>query len=147
LEELVNYDPHLVVGVLGGSAGTTRDAFQLIHDVQKYGGRAALFGRKINQAENQLAFIEFLRHIVDGVIEPAEAVKAYHAVLGKLGLKPHRTLQDDLVLQGAATSYGDKPTSPPSRGANKLSTTVDFAKMTSKERLAYHQARLNRLFG
>jgi hypothetical protein len=147
LEELVTYDPHLVVGVLGGSAGTTLDAFQLIHDVRKYGGRAALFGRKINQAENQLAFIEFLRHIVDGVIEPVEAVKAYHAVLGKLGLKPHRTLQDDLVLQGAATSYGDKPTSNPSRVANKLSTTVDFAKMTSKERLAYHQARLNRLFG
>ena len=147
LEELVTYDPHIVVGVLGGSAGTTLDAFQLIHDVRKYGGRAALFGRKINQAENQLAFIEFLRHIVDGVIEPVEAVKAYHAVLGKLGLQPHRALQDDLVPQGAATSYGGRPAANPPRGANKLSSTVDFAKMTAKERLAYHQARLNRLFG
>ncbi len=46
LEELVHYDPHLIVGVLGGAAGTTLDAFQLIHDVRKHGGRAALFGRE-----------------------------------------------------------------------------------------------------
>ena len=118
LEELVSYDPHLIVGVLGGSAGTTLDAFQLIHDVRKYGGRAALFGRKINQAENQLAFIEFLRHIVDGVIEPVEAVKAYHAVLAKLGIPPHRTLSDDLVLGGAAASYGGQST-PASAGGSE----------------------------
>jgi hypothetical protein len=178
LEELVHYDPHLVVGVLGGSAGTTLDAFQLIHDVRKYGGRAALFGRKINQAENQLAFIEFLKHIVNGVIEPVEAVKAYHAVLAKLGLRPHRPLDADLVLQSAVTSYGGSSravsvpasllqksaavskrpesktgTSPPPSGAargngkGQFATTVDFAKMTPQERLAYHQARLNRLFG
>ena len=35
MEEQVLYDPHLVVGILGGSAGTTRDAFQLLHDAQK----------------------------------------------------------------------------------------------------------------
>jgi hypothetical protein len=133
--------------VLGGSAGTTLDAFQLIHDVRKYGGRAALFGRKINQAENQLAFIEFLRHIVDGVIEPVEAVKAYHAVLAKLSLQPHRSLQDDLALGGAAASYGGQSTTASAGDSKKLPPTVDFAKMTSKERLAYHQARLNRLFG
>jgi hypothetical protein len=97
LEELVAYDPHLVVGILGGSSGTTRDAFQLIHDAQRHGARLALFGRKINNAENQLAFIEFLRHIVDGVIEPEEAVRAYHAVLERLGLTPHRPLEQDLV--------------------------------------------------
>ena len=61
MEELVRYDPHLVVGILGGSAGTTCDAFQLLHDAQKYGARVALFGRKINNAENQLAFVQFLR--------------------------------------------------------------------------------------
>ena len=155
LEELVAYDPHLVVGVLGGSAGTTLDAFQLIHDVRKYGGRAALFGRKINQAENQLAFIEFLRHIVDGVIEPVEAVKAYHAVLEKLGLRPHRALADDLVRQSAATSYGGaaRPSASPSRtpaptnGSPKTTAAVAFGSMSPKERLAYHQARLRRLFG
>ena len=99
LEELVAYDPHLVVGILGGSAGTTLDAFQLIHESQKYGARVALFGRKINNAENQLAFIQFLRYLVEGVIEPAEAVRAYHAVLEKLGTRPNRSLEEDLTLQ------------------------------------------------
>lgn len=106
MEELVAYDPHLVVGILGGAAGTTLDAFTLLYEAKKYGARAALFGRKINQAENQLAFIELLRHIADGVIEPAEAVKAYHAVLAKLGVAPHRTLDQDLTLQTNVMSYG-----------------------------------------
>ena len=111
MEELVRYDPHLVVGILGGSAGTTRDAFQLLADAQKYGAKVALYGRKINNAENQLAFIQFLRLIVDGVIEPTEAVKAYHAVLGKLGIKPRRALAEDLQLQSmAGMSYGGSKT-------------------------------------
>ncbi len=106
MEELVSYDPHLVVGILGGGAGTTYDAFKLIAEARKYGARAALFGRKINQAENQLAFIEFLRLIVDGEVSPEEAVRAYHGVLEKLGVKPLRRLEDDLVLQTGVMSYG-----------------------------------------
>lgn len=105
LEELVAYDSQLIVGILGGSSGTTLDAFQLIHDAQKYGARVALFGRKINLSEHPLAFIEFLRRIVDGEVEPVEAVKAYHAVLGKLGVKPQRRLQQDLQLTTTATHY------------------------------------------
>lgn len=106
LEELVRYDPHLVVGILGGSAGTTRDAFQMLADAQKYGARVALYGRKINNAENQLAFIQFLRLIVEGVIGPVEAVRAYHAVLQALGIPPQRPLNDDLMLTDTAMSYG-----------------------------------------
>ena len=34
LEELASYDPSLVVGVLGGGAGTTRDCFELICQAQ-----------------------------------------------------------------------------------------------------------------
>jgi hypothetical protein len=151
LEELVNYDAHLIVGVLGGAAGTTLDAFQLIHDVRKYGGRAALFGRKINQAECQLAFIEFLKLIVDGELSPIEGVRAYHAVLEKLGLEPHRTLEQDSQSSTTATSYGasTRTISLPSSNAssNGRAPAVDFAKMTPQERLRYHQARLNRLFG
>jgi hypothetical protein len=105
LEELVAYDPGLVVGILGGSAGTTLDAFQLIHDAQHYGAKVALFGRKINLSEQPLVFIEFLRRIVDGEIAPTEAVKAYHAALAKLGLKPHRHLQADLQLTPTRQSY------------------------------------------
>lgn len=106
LEELVRYDPHLVVGILGGASGTTRDAFQLLHDAKKYGARVALFGRKINHAENQLAFVQFLRLIADGEIGPVEAVKAYHAVLQRLGIAAHRPLDEDLKLKAQAMSYG-----------------------------------------
>jgi len=106
MEELVRFDRHLIVGILGGAAGTTRDAFQLLADAQKYGARAALFGRKINNAENQLAFVQFLRLIADGQIGPVEAVKAYHAVLARLGTNPKRPLDDDLKLTTQAMSYG-----------------------------------------
>ena len=105
MEELAQYDPNLVVGILGGSAGTTYDAFKLIHDAQKYGARVALFGRKINNAEHQLAFIEMLRLITDGKLSPEEAVRAYHGVLQGKGIKPHRPLEDDLKLTDQAMSY------------------------------------------
>jgi len=161
MEELVRYDPHLVVGVLGGAAGTTLDAFQLLHETRKYGGRAALFGRKINQAECQLAFIEFLRHIAYGLIEPVEAVRAYHAVLEKLDIQPNRSLEEDLTFKTPVMSYGGSgktislPThrsgqSPSARETkNRTSDAArpDFASMTSDERLEYHQQRLNGMFG
>lgn len=105
LEELVAYDSSIIVGILGGSAGTTLDAFQLIHDAQKHGAKVALFGRKINLSEHPLAFIEFLRRIVDGEIQPEEAVRAYHAVLQKAGIPPARPLNDDLVLSSTKKSY------------------------------------------
>jgi hypothetical protein len=106
LEELVQYDPNLVVGVLGGSAGTTYDAFRLIHDAQKYGARVALFGRKINQAEHQLGFIEMLRLITEGRIGPEEAVRAYHGILQAKGIPARRPLDQDLQLTDQAMSYG-----------------------------------------
>src|SRR5579872_1346359 len=106
MEELVAYDPHLVVGILGGSAGTTLDAFQLLHDAKKYGARVALFGRKINNSECQLAFVEFLRLIADGHLEPEEAVKAYHGVLQKLSIAPRRPLSEDIVETAGSMSYG-----------------------------------------
>jgi hypothetical protein len=106
LEELVSYDPHLVVGILGGSAGTTYDAFKLVAEAQKYGARAALYGRKINSAECQLAFIEFLRLIVEHQITPEEAVRAYHAVLEQLKIRPHRSLKEDMELRTNVMSYG-----------------------------------------
>jgi hypothetical protein len=105
LEELVAYDPKLIVGILGGSSGTTLDAFQLIHDAHKHGARVALFGRKINLSEHPLAFIELLRRIVDGEIPPVEAVKVYHSILQKSGIRPQRTLQQDLLLTTNKMSY------------------------------------------
>ena len=105
MEELAQYDPNLVVGILGGGAGTTYDAFKLIHDAQKYGARVALFGRKINNAEHQLAFIDMLRLITDGKVSPEEAVHAYHAVLQSKGIKPKLSLENDLQLTDQSMSY------------------------------------------
>jgi hypothetical protein len=157
MEELVRYDPHLVVGILGGSAGTTYDAFKLLAEAKKYGARVALFGRKINNAENQLAFIHFLRLIADGEIGPEEAVRAYHGVLQKLGVKPWRTLEDDLKLQTNVMNYGGtgtavsvpSATKPAAETNGKASSNgaVDFTKMTPAQKVAYHKAKWDRILG
>jgi hypothetical protein len=105
LEELCTYDTSLVVGVLGGSAGTTHDAFTLVYEAKRYGARVALFGRKINGAEHQLSFIEYLRQVADDQILPAEAVKAYHGALQSLRIRPHRELARDLDLTSASVGY------------------------------------------
>jgi hypothetical protein len=96
LEELVSYDSSLVVGILGGSAGTTFDAFNMLWEAKKYGARAALFGRKINNAEHQLSFVKQLRALADGQVEPADAVRSYHDDLASLKIVPHRPLAEDL---------------------------------------------------
>ena len=173
MEELAQYDPNLVVGILGGSAGTTYDAFRLIHDAQKYGARVALFGRKINNAEHQLAFIEMLRLITDGRISPEEAVRAYHGVLQGKGIKPHRLLDEDLRLMDQAMSYDGSPprrttvevrgnplaassaAGPPATGPVRPTGdwpklpdgSADFANMNSEQRRTYDERRLTRKFG
>jgi hypothetical protein len=98
MEELAAYDPHLVPGILGGSSGTTYDAFKLLTEAKKYGARAALYGRKINNSEHQLTFVSFLRLLADGQISAEEATRAYHGELQKLGIKPLRPLADDMQL-------------------------------------------------
>jgi hypothetical protein len=177
MEELVHYDPQLVVGILGGSAGTTYDAFKLLSEAKKYGARVALFGRKINNAENQLAFVRFLRLIADGEISAEEAVAAYHGVLQRLEIRPHRSLEDDMQLQTSVMSYGGNSVmmSLPSTTAQKTKKKAacacgcgscdtkkeptgrtstestngepDFAHMTPAQKMAYHKARWDRILG
>ena len=98
LEELVAYDSSLIVGILGGRSGTTYDSFKLLADAKKYGARAALFGRMINHAEDQMLFVEGLRRIADGEVSAEEAVKVYHDGLRKRGVKAFRELKVDLEL-------------------------------------------------
>ena len=105
LEELASFDPSLIVGVLGGGAGTARDTFELLHQVEKYGARIALFGRKINLAESPLAIVALMREVVSGNVSPAEAVRAYHAELDKEGITPHRSLDDDLAVTEAVLKH------------------------------------------
>ncbi|WP_342241476.1 hypothetical protein [Inquilinus sp. OTU3971] len=106
LEELASFDSSLIVGVLGGGAGTTRDCFELLHQAEKYGARVALFGRKINLAESPLAMVSFMRQVADGTIAPEEAVRAYHGELQKQGITPLRPLADDLQTTEAVLKQG-----------------------------------------
>jgi hypothetical protein len=98
LEELVAYDPTLVVGILGGTSGTTHDAFALLEAARKHGARVALFGRKINHSEHQLTFVKYLHAIANKQMASVEAVKAYHGELEKLKIKAYRALKDDLEI-------------------------------------------------
>ena len=106
LEELVAYDPSTIVGIMGGSSGTTLDAFQLLSDAQKYGARAALYGRKIKDSEDPLAFISTMRSIVDGDLKPAEGVRSYHSELQRKKISAKRPLKDDLESAFSEMHYG-----------------------------------------
>lgn len=101
MEELAGYDPGLIVGVLGGSAGTTRDTFELLSQAERYGARVALFGRKINLAEAPLEIVGLMRQVVDGAVAPLEAVKAYHGALQTQRIKPARPLDEDSQITEA----------------------------------------------
>jgi hypothetical protein len=104
-EQLAAYDRSVVVGILGGGAGTTHDAFGLVEEAKRHGARVALFGRKINAAEHQLSFVKVLRAVADGELAADEGVKAYHGELAKLGIRPHRSLADDLVRKPTVSAY------------------------------------------
>ncbi|MCB1434675.1 MAG: hypothetical protein KDK75_19770, partial [Alphaproteobacteria bacterium] len=106
-EELAAHDPSLVIGILGGSAGTTRDCFELLHQGEKSGARVALFGRKINLAESPLDLVALFRPVLERAVTPAEAVKAYHAALKAKKLTPRRTLDDDMkITESVLEGYG-----------------------------------------
>ena len=98
MEQLAHYDRTLIPGILGGPAGTTHDAFRMLWEAKKYGARAALFGRKINIAEDQLSFVAVLRALADGDVSPEEAVRDYHGRLQSAGIPARSSLEDDLQL-------------------------------------------------
>jgi DhnA family fructose-bisphosphate aldolase class Ia len=96
MEELASYDPgHLIVGILGGSAGTARDTFELLSQAERFGARVALFGRKIHLAESPLDIVTLMRQVVRRDVTPREAVAAYHGALQRRGIPPKRDLETD----------------------------------------------------
>ena len=168
MEELVHYDPHLVVGILGGSAGTTYDAFKLLSEAKKYGGRVALFGRKINNAENQLAFVQLpapdRRRRDRG--RGSGASLSRRPAAARASSRSGRC-EDDMKLQTNVMNYGGNGvviSTPPAPASPKVAEkpvcampaqarrdrlrtngkaqngTVDFTKMTAAEKVAYHKA-------
>lgn len=101
-EEIASYDPeNLIFGILGGSAGTTRDCLELIKQAEKYGARVALFGRKIYYADNSVLMVKAMRRVLEEGITSEDGVKAYHDDLTKVGIKPQRDLHDDLEMTEA----------------------------------------------
>jgi hypothetical protein len=104
LEDLVAYDPSLIIGILGGSSGTTYSSFQLLAGARRHGARAAIFGRRIKDSEHPPAFIRMLRSVADGDVSPEEAVQAYYGELQKAGIRPKRPLDEDLQSRAAGQS-------------------------------------------
>ena len=159
MEQLAAYDRNLIPGILGGSAGTTFDAFHQLWEAKKHGARVALYGRKINNAEHQLTFITFLRAIVDGKVGPEEAVRAYHGELRKLGIQPYRSLEDDLKRTNTASSYsgGSGKTSVAVSGGQNGAASAssgngqngepDFTSMTPAEKVAWNRERWSSILG
>ena len=99
LEELASYDPtNLIVGILGGSKGTNRDTFELVRQSSEYGAKVALFGRKINLAEDPIKLVSLMRSVVSDEISTIEAVKIYHDHLKKNNIENERSLKKDLEI-------------------------------------------------
>ncbi len=99
MEDLATYDPsNLIVGILGGSRGTTRDCFELINKASKYGAKVALFGRKINLSESPKSLVKIMRAVIEENIKTDEAVKVYHDELKQKNLIPDRSLKKDLQI-------------------------------------------------
>jgi hypothetical protein len=150
MEALAGYDRSLVVGILGGSAGTTFDAFHMLWEAKRYGARVALYGRKINNSEHQLTFVRYLRLVADDEIAPDEAVRAYHADLGRLGIRPHRSLEEDLRRTNTATAYHAPPVGQVGNLPPPIVYTAeepDFSKMTPAEKAEWNLRRWKRILG
>jgi DhnA family fructose-bisphosphate aldolase class Ia len=96
MEELASFDPqNLVVGILGGAAGTTRDTMELVAQAERHGARVALFGRKIWFAEAPLDIVRLMRRVIAREAAPGEAVRLYHDALAKAGIRARRSLNQD----------------------------------------------------
>ncbi len=105
MAELTNYHPETIIGILGGSSGTTYDAFKLISEAQKYGARAAIFGRRIKNSESPIYFVQLLREIVSSGLLPETAVEKYHQYLKANRIRPLRSIKQDFELESKALQY------------------------------------------
>ena len=65
-----------------------RDTFEL-WQTERFGGRVALFGRKIYFAEDPAEIVRFMRAIVQGDIGTVDAVKLCHDIASKLPRRDH----------------------------------------------------------
>jgi len=87
-------------------------------------------------------------------------VRAYHSDLKKLGIKPYRSLEEDLMLTPAASSYSGqgqavgRQAAAVGRGVRVTMSTwrqpeddPDFSRMSPKEKALYNIERWKRILG
>ena len=78
-----------------------------------------------------------------------EAVKAYHSDLQQLGIRPYRSLSDDLQQTSLVASYSGSSKSPDRVGHEALgrdsATDPDFSKMSQAEKLQWNLERWRRI--
>jgi len=155
MEQLASYDRTLIPGILGGASGTTFDAFEQLREARKYGARAALYGRMINNSEHQPTFIQHLRWLADGDLDDAaEAVRSYHSQLQKVGVKPYRPLEEDEqstkrgsaynAASGTTASSNGTTRNAPTRNAAPTGGEPDFATMSPAEKIQWNRQRWDR---
>jgi len=100
--------------------------------------------------------------VADDQIEPAEAVRAYHNDLAKLGIRPHRPLEEDLQRTETAFAYGERGSGGAGRGRSPSASSAppktasgpgssqeepDFRSMTPAEKARWNLERWKRILG
>lgn len=87
--------------------------------------------------------------LADDQIEPAEALRAYHADLQRLGIRPYRSLEEDSQLSSTAISYGGtaRPGKTQAVGTEQRDDLPDFDRMTSAEKVQWNLDKWRRILG
>ena len=80
-KSLVEFDPSLIIGALGGKRVNARRTLQLAHDATENGGKVILFGRAVFQEDNPRMMARALRAVLDREMAPDEAHQMYQRSL------------------------------------------------------------------
>jgi hypothetical protein len=80
-KSLVDFDPTLIIGALGGSRQNARSSMQLAYDTTEYGGKVILFGRAVFQEEDPRMMAKVLRGVLDRKMTVDQALTQYQAQL------------------------------------------------------------------
>lgn len=84
-KELCQFDQTLVIGALGGPRENARSTLVLAHNVVQNGGLAILFGRTIFGEDDPVRFVQCLRRVLDGELDPQTAHAEYQKLLRTSG--------------------------------------------------------------
>ena len=80
-KSLVEFDPTLIIGALGGKRINARRTLQLAFDATENGGKVILFGRAVFQEDNPRIMARALRAVLDREMSPDDAHQMYQRSL------------------------------------------------------------------